>query len=600
MTTVLERQPLFSPQSLPDGLHPVLARVYASRVRDPHELRLTWDALPSAAALQDLPRAAARVAQAVIDRARIVIAGDYDADGATATAVLVRALRGFGGDVSFLVPDRRQEGYGLTEALAARLAALSPRPQLVVTVDNGITSHAGIGVLARVGIPVIVTDHHLSAETLPPAYAVVDPRREDDTSGAVNLAGVGVAFLLAVAVREVLQGRGWEAARPSLAPLLPFVALGTIADCVVLDRTNRLLVAQGLRILKTARGTPGIQALAAVARRDLVTLTAEDLAFAVAPRLNAAGRLQDMTLGIQTLLTDNPEQARLGAERLDAINQERRAIEDSMREQAEALVRETFPKDVSVPVLCLHDPSWHEGVVGLIASRIREQCGRPVVAFAVGTDGLLKGSARSIPGIHIRDALAAVAARHEGLVVRFGGHAQAAGLTIAAENLAGFREALQDAVASCVTPDTFCDVVLTDGALAGHERTLETARALEDGGPWGQGFPAPRFVGDFTVAGIRPLSEGLHAKLTLADAQGALCEAIAFQCAARLRWTPTPGPVRLVYGLGLNRYNGRESIQVVIERVLPESARHRRAPEPKKPAPPDPPRTKNEEADRPA
>ncbi|MHB8252320.1 MAG: single-stranded-DNA-specific exonuclease RecJ [Acidiferrobacter sp.] len=570
MTILLHTRPLHPQVSLPPDLHPVLARVYAARVREARELALTWDALPSGANLTDLPQAAERLAQAVIDQDSVVIAGDYDADGATATAVLVRALRGFGGCVNFVVPDRRHEGYGLTEALAARLMALTPKPHLVVTVDNGIASHAGIAALADAGIPVIVTDHHLPAETLPPAYAIVNPQRPDDTSGAVHLAGVGVAFLLAIAVRERLQARNGSAAVPSLAPLLPLVALGTVADCVPLDRTNRLLVAHGLKILKTGRAIPGIQALAAIARRDLATLTAEDLAFAIAPRLNAAGRLQDMTIGIQTLLTDEVDRARDLAGRLDAINQKRRSLEDTMRQQAEALVREDFQGDVSAAVLCLHNPSWHEGVVGLVAARIREQCGRPTVAFAVGTDGLLKGSARSVPGIHIRDAIAAVATRHPGLVIRFGGHAQAAGLTLAPTNLMAFREALQVAVVPFVTSDTFLDTVLTDGELTTHEQTVETALALENGGPWGQGFPAPRFVGDFQVMAIRPLSGGLHAKLTVIGNDGAPIEAIAFQCAARLCWTPTTGPARFVYGLTVNRYQGRESVQLLIERVLPE------------------------------
>ena len=568
MPTIQSRSLTIPPDDLRDDLHPVLARVYAARVHDVRELALTWEALPAPASLADLSKASERLAQAVVDREPIVIAGDYDADGADATAVLVRALRQFGACVDFLVPDRRLEGYGLTEALAHRIAALIPKPRWVVTVDNGIASHTGITWLQAADIPVIVTDHHLPAETLPPAYAVVNPRRLDDTSGAVNLAGVGVAFLLAIAIRERLLERDWPAAAPSLAPLLPLVALGTVADCVPLDRTNRLLVAQGLKILKTGRGLPGIAALAAVARRELATLTAEDLAFAVGPRLNAAGRLQDMTIGIQALLTDDAATARVLAERLDGINRERRTIETTMREQAESLVERDWPADLP-PVLCLHDPSWHEGVVGLVASRIRERCYRPAVAFAVGADGLLKGSARSVPGLHIRDCIADVAARHPGLVARFGGHAQAAGLSIAPDYLLDFTQAMEIAVAQRVTPDLFCDVIATDGALAAHECTLETARALEAGGPWGQGFPAPLFVGDFMITGVRLLSEGLHAKLTLETADGGILEAIAFQCQARLEWHPAPGPVRLVYALALNRYQGRESLQLMIERVWP-------------------------------
>ena len=564
---IQSRSLMVSPNEM-HGCHPVLARVYAARVGNARELDLTWDAFPSSASLADLPKAATRLTQAVVDCEPIMIASDFDADGASACAVLVRALRQFGACVDFVVPDRRLEGYGLTEALARRIAAMTPKPQWVVTVDNGIASHAGIAWLQTVGIPVIVTDHHLPAETLPPAYAVVNPRRLDDTSGAINLAGVGVAFLLAIAIRERLLERDWPAAAPSLAPLLPLVALGTVADCVPLDRTNRLLVAQGLKIIKAGRGLPGISALVAAARREIATLTAEDLAFSVAPRLNAAGRLQDMTIGIRALLTDDAVTAKLIAEQLDGINRERREIEATMRDQAESLVQRDWPVDLPT-VLCLHDPSWHEGVVGLVASRIRERCHRPAVAFAVGADGLLKGSARSVPGLHIRDCIADVAARHPGLVVRFGGHAQAAGLSVAPDRLMDFTDAMETVVAEQATPDLFCDAISVDGELAAHERTLETARALEAGGPWGQGFPAPLFVGDFTVTAVRLLSEGLHAKLTLTDDGGGYYEAIAFQCQARLGWCPASGPVRLVYALSLNRYQGRESVQLVVERVLP-------------------------------
>ncbi|HUW99139.1 MAG TPA: DHHA1 domain-containing protein [Acidiferrobacter sp.] len=329
---------------------------------------------------------------------------------------------------------------------------------------------------------------------MPDAFAIVNPRRTDDPSGAVNLAGVGVAFLLAIAVRQRLLALDWPAARPSLAALLPLVALGTIADCVPLDRINRLLVAQGLKVIKGQSGPPGIRALARAARRDVSLLTSDDLAFAVAPRLNAAGRLQDMTLGIQALLTNDDETATRLAAHLDGINQERRQIEDTMRQEAEALVSQDLTLSEMPPVLCLHDPLWHEGVVGLVAARIREQTGRPTVAFAVGADGLLKGSARSIPGIHIRDMIAAVVARHSGLVVRFGGHAQAAGLTLAPDDLPLFTHVLRDVVTQSTTAETFCDAIFTDGPLASHERTVEVARASENGGPWGQGFPAPRFI----------------------------------------------------------------------------------------------------------
>ncbi|MHB8252364.1 MAG: single-stranded-DNA-specific exonuclease RecJ [Acidiferrobacter sp.] len=563
----LRRRPLCPDLSLPADLHPVLARVYAARVQDASALSLTWDALPSFSSLTDLPKAAERLARAITQSEHIVIAGDYDADGATATAVLVRAIQGMGGQVTFLVPDRRTEGYGLTVALAQRSLALNPR--LLITVDNGTSSHDGVATMQAAGVPVIVTDHHLPGPTLPAAYAIVNPQRSGDRYPGKGLAGVGVAFALAVTTKAVLKDQGWAQADMNMGALLDLVALGTVADVVPLEIQNRILVAQGLRRLRAGQGSPGILALIKVAGRDPSRLEAQDLGFTVGPRLNAAGRLEDMALGIRCLLTDDHSEALALARQLDTINRERRTIEDGMRGQAEAMVDRLQLDDGKVPIaLCLHDPDWHEGVVGLVAGRIKDKVHRPTVAFAVGSDGLLKGSARSVPGVRIRDVLALIDTDHPDLIIRFGGHDAAAGLTLNPQRLADFQAAWVSTVSRLAGPDALTAVLDTDGPLASHEITMETAEALQDGGPWGQGFPAPLFEGHFRVEAIRPLSDGLHARLTvsLENGGGQPLTALAFHC-ERLGWTPCMGPLTCLYRIGINEYNGRRDLQLIVEAV---------------------------------
>ena len=559
----------------------MVRRLYAARVQDPLETRLTWDALPDFAQMRDMDRAAARLAQAVQRHERIVIAGDYDADGATATAVLVKAIRLWGGTVDFVVPDRQQEGYGLTPPLAERVLADHPC-SLLITVDNGIASHAGIALLNQHKVTTLVTDHHLPPEgALPPAYAVVDPKRADETTATAHLAGVGVALGLAIVTRDHLLRAHWERTIPSAATsltgLLDLVALGTIADVVPLDRVNRLLVDQGLRYIREGLGCPGIRALAQCAQRSFARLQSEDLAFSLGPRLNAAGRLADMRTGIHCLLASTSDEAMALAQSLQDLNTERRSLENQMRLDAERYLGNLLTDSVEKPYgIVLADPSWHEGVVGLVAGRIKDRLQRPVIACAPGVDGVWKGSARSIPGIHIRDVLVRIDKDHPGLLQRFGGHAAAAGLSLAAHRISDLRRVFAQAVRNeASSPEVFVQEPLTDGTLSGADLTLETAQAIQNAGPWGAGFPPPLFEGDFEVLAIDPLKDGLHARLTvrpLGEDGSPSLTAMAFNLGQRLLWTPTLGPHRFHYGLGVNTFRDQSTPQILIDAVVPPHA----------------------------
>ncbi len=559
----------------------MVRRLYAARVQDPLETRLTWDALPDFAQMRDMDRAAARLAQAVQRHERIVIAGDYDADGATATAVLVKAIRLWGGTVDFVVPDRQQEGYGLTPPLAERVLADHPC-SLLITVDNGIASHAGIALLNQHKVTTLVTDHHLPPEgALPPAYAVVDPKRADETTATAHLAGVGVALGLAIVTRDHLLRAHWERKVPSavtsLTGLLDLVALGTIADVVPLDRVNRLLVDQGLRYIREGLGCPGIRALAQCAQRSFARLQSEDLAFSLGPRLNAAGRLADMRTGIHCLLASTSDEAMALAQSLQDLNTERRSLENQMRLDAERYLGNLLTDSAEKPFgIVLADPSWHEGVVGLVAGRIKDRLQRPVIACAPGVDGVWKGSARSIPGIHIRDVLVRIDKDHPGLLQRFGGHAAAAGLSLAAHRISDLRRVFAQAVRSeASSPEVFVQEPLTDGTLSGADLTLETAQAIQNAGPWGAGFPPPLFEGDFEVLTIDPLKDGLHARLTvrpLGEDGSPVLTAMAFNLGQRLLWTPTLGAHRFHYGLGVNTFRDQSTPQILIDAVVPPHA----------------------------
>ena len=536
----------------------------ARGVTTAEELTLSLSDLVPPDELPDIGVAAERLAAAVVDDQRIVIAGDFDADGATACALCVSLLRAFGaGQVDFQVPNRFEFGYGLSPEFAR--VVLAQRPDVVVTVDNGTSSVDGVALVRDAGVDVIVTDHHLPGEMLPPAMALVNPNLAGSRFASPNLSGVGVAYYLMGAVRQVLRKQGRFAAKgvaePNLADWLDLVALGTIADVVPLDRNNRILVHQGLRRMRGGRLRPGLQALVEVSGRALSKLTAADLGFAVAPRLNAAGRIEDMAIGIRCLLAPDLAAARRLAERLHELNAERREIETQMNEDAVLLVAADAAADAKA--LCLYEAHWHQGVVGIVAARMRERYHRPVVAFAdagAAAPDELKGSARSIPGLHIRDAIADCAARHPGLVGKFGGHAAAAGLTLRRNHLPRFRRAFNAAVAARVSERDLAGVVMTDGELDAEDLTVANARAVAEHGPWGAGFPEPTFHGEFDVVNERVVGQR-HLRMVLRH-DDRVTDAIAFNQdpVAALR-------VRAVYRLGVNDHADVETLQLRIERL---------------------------------
>lgn len=570
--TIRRRPLLVEPLADP---HPVLARVLAARgIADAAELDPALQHLLPPA-LADLDAACARLERALQADEPVLVVGDFDADGATSVALAVRALRAMGHEhVDYLVPNRFDFGYGLTPELVE--IAAERRPGLILTVDNGISAHAGIEAAARHGIDTLVTDHHLPADTLPHAVAIVNPNRHDCGFASKCLAGVGVVFYLLIALRTRLEAGGHFAARglqaPNLASLLDLVALGTIADVVPLDRNNRILVEQGLRRIRAGHASPGVRALLEAAGREPARVTAADLGFAVAPRLNAAGRMDDMTRGIETLLADSLEAARPAAARLEEFNRARRRIEAEMRSQAEQELQRLhaqLPPDEHLPAaVTLYDGRWHQGVIGILAGRVRQDIHRPVAIFADADDGLLKGSLRSIPDLHIRDVLAALDARHPGMIRRFGGHAMAAGLSLPAARLDAFRSALAAEVERLFGGRPPGRELLSDGPLEAAEISLETAEALRAGGPWGAGFPEPVFDGEFEVRAHRVVGEH-HLKMSVApDGNGAAVDAIAFFADEQVRARPGRR-VRLAYRLDVNEFRGRRSVQLVVEHLEP-------------------------------
>ncbi len=545
------------------GTPPVLARLYAARgVRNPEELDLGLGGLAPVGSLEGVEAAAVLLADHLERGARILVIGDFDADGATSTALLMRVLRALGADVSYLVPDRFVHGYGLSPALVRDAAKRTPA--LLVTVDSGINCHPGVALARELGMQVLVTDHHLPGETLPPATAIVNPALPGQAFPSRCLAGVGVAFYLAAALARRLG------ADKGLVPgLLDLVALGTVADLVPLDRNNRILVEHGLRRIRAGACSPGVTALLRAGKRDPRTVVTTDLAFAAGPRLNAAGRLDDMSVGIECLLSDDPGRAEELAMLLSSLNEERKQIEAQMQEEALRAVAGLEPDAGRLPpVLCVHRSGWHSGVVGLVAARLKERYHRPVVAFAADDSGLLKGSARSVPGLHIRDALADVDALHPGLIERFGGHAMAAGLSLAAAHLGEFRAALAAAVAARLEPGVLDGEIVSDGELPEEALGLATAELLRDAAPWGQGFPEPLFDGCFELLDARTV--GLdHLKMRVRPAGGRrIMDAIAFRQADRLG-NARPARLRLAYRLDVNEYNGLRSAQLVVEYLEP-------------------------------
>jgi single-stranded-DNA-specific exonuclease len=568
-TRISRRQAMPVPEDLAAAVHPVLARVLAARdVLSVSELDYGLEKLHPATALSGMDDAVALIVDALDEDKRILVVADFDADGATGCAVAVRGLRLLGaGHVDYVVPNRFEFGYGLTPEIVAIAAERSP--ELLITVDNGISSVEGVAAAAARNIPVIVTDHHLPGECLPAAAAIVNPNQSGDSFPSKCLAGVGVMFYLLIALRSALREKGWFSARavkePNLARLLDLVALGTVADVVPLDSNNRVLVSQGIARIRSLRAQPGVRALLEVAGRDCSRLTAADLAFAAAPRLNAAGRLTDMTLGIECLLSDDPVAAAEMAATLDKLNRERRDIEARMRDQAIAQVEAlSLASEELLPYgVCLFDDDWHPGVVGIVASRIKERLNRPVIAFALDGEDSLKGSARSVNGVHIRDVLAAVATQHAGLLGKFGGHAMAAGLSLPRERFDEFRAAFDAEVRRHLDAGDLGGAILSDGPLESDDIGLALARELRGAGPWGQGFPEPVFDGEFQVLSSRVVGE-IHMKLRLRAGDGAEpVDAIAFN--ALDYWPRDAKVVRLAYKLDVNWFRGRETAQLVVE-----------------------------------
>jgi len=546
----------------------LLGRIYAARRASDADNESGLANLHSPDLLKGLEVAMDLLETALSQQQRILVVGDFDADGATSSALVVAALREMGAaQVDYLVPDRFKFGYGLTPEIVD--VAVTRKPDLLITVDNGISSIDGVERARAAGIRVLITDHHLPGECLPAADAIINPNQPDDRFPSGALAGVGVAFYLVMALRSRLREHGWfeqqNSSEPNLAAYLDLVALGTVADVVPLDRNNRLLVRQGLLRIRAGHCRPGIRALLKVAGRNLSRVVAADFGFAAGPRLNAAGRLDDMSLGIECLLSDSEQQADALAQQLDALNRERREIETDMKADAmQHLDAMQLDKDDLPPGFCLYDAGWHQGVIGILASRIKEQFHRPVIVFADAGEGELKGSARSIPGLHIRDVLDAVAARHPGLVKKFGGHAMAAGLSLETAKLDAFREAFIAELETQLDEETLTGVLETDGELQPDDFSLEMSELLRDAGPWGQGFPEPLFDGLFSVVSVRVVGE-YHLKLSLRPRDGGpVLDAIAFGQVER--FVPDKGSlVRAVYRLDSNEYRGMLSLQLVIE-----------------------------------
>jgi single-stranded-DNA-specific exonuclease len=566
------RAPAAAADHLAADMPTILRQVYLARgACEADDVALPLESLLPFTQLGGVGEAAQLLAAVMQAGGRILVVGDFDADGATSCALSVLALRAMGHrDVDFLVPNRFEYGYGLTPEIVA--LALQRQPDLIMTVDNGISSLAGVEAANAAGIPVLVTDHHLPGDRLPAAAAIVNPNVAGDPFPSKATAGVGVVFYVLLALRAHLRESGWFGQRgieaPNMAQFLDIVALGTVADVVPLDRNNRVLVKHGLARIRAGRCRPGILALLEIAGRNHQRVQANDMGFAVGPRLNAAGRLDDMSLGINCLLAEDASLAREYASELDRLNRERRTIEQDMRETAEALLQDWQLAQADLPWgLCLYREDWHQGVIGILASRIRERYHRPVIAFASGDDGMIKGSARSIPGLHIRDALDRVAAQHPELLQKFGGHAMAAGMTIRHEHFEAFSEAFEQVVRERITAHDLQPLIMTDGAIPPQEMTLDTAEAIVQGGPWGQGFVEPLFDDVFEVLSQRIVGER-HWKLVLQHPDGSPgLDAIAFNAVED--HPQLPPRLHLVYHLDINEWRGQLTLQLRVHHMEP-------------------------------
>ncbi len=542
------------------GIHPVLARVYAARgITAPTQLDNKLDQLLPFTEMRNAVAAATLLADAIAAQRKLMIVADYDCDGATACAIGVRGLRAFGARIDYLVPNRFEYGYGLTPEIV-RLAH-ERKPDMLITVDNGIASVDGVAQAKRLGMQVLITDHHLPGDTLPDADCIVNPNQVGCGFSSKSIAGVGVMFYVLMALRAELRARGHfnGAAEPNLAALLDIVALGTVADVVKLDNNNRRFVDQGIRRIRAGQTCAGIKALYRVAGREPRKASTYDLGFVLGPRLNAAGRLEDMSLGIECLISDDENQAAQLAQQLDTLNKERRVLQADMQESALTGLERFDARDrVS---LCVFDPEWHQGIVGLLAGRLKDKFHRPAIAFARGNNGELKGSGRAIPGLHLRDALDLIAKKSPTLISKFGGHAAAAGLSIREESFADFAEQFESTVAQLLSPADLEQLIETDGELNVTEMKLPLARELA-GQVWGQGFAAPLFQGVFIVANQRVVAEK-HLKLKLTQGNHEF-DAIYFSYIE-----PMPKAVRCIYRLAINEYLGLEDVQLTLEHYVP-------------------------------
>ena len=571
----LQRRATDTGLALPDSLHPLLRRVYQQRkLATAEELDLTLSRLIPPDSMLGMQAAVDLLLQALRQQSRVLIVSDFDADGATSCALAMAALKQFGYQhVDYIVPNRFEYGYGLTPEIVELAATKSP--DLIITVDNGISSVDGVRAAQKIGSKVLITDHHIAPDELPRAEAIVNPNQAGCSFSSKAIAGVGVVFYVMWALRSRLREMAWfldnNQAEPNMAELLDLVALGTIADVVPLDHNNRILVAEGLRRIRGGRARPGISALLQVAKKNAVNLSASDLAFGVGPRLNAAGRLDDMTTGIECLLTESDSVAHRLALQLDGMNQDRRQIESEMRDQAFESLANLELDATDIPAgLCLFDERWHQGVVGILASRVKEKYHRPVIAFAAVEGGAeLKGSARSIPGFHIRDALDAVATRNPGLVTKFGGHAMAAGLSLARSDFERFRKAFAAEASRQLSVAQLQAMVESDGEVCADFMTLEAAQILRSAGPWGQEFPEPLFDGKFILRDQRVLADK-HLKMVLSPESepGKLIDAIAFNVDEDAWPAVDASRIELVFRLDVNEYRNSLNLQLMVERIL--------------------------------